>query len=63
MKFLKIFTWDLLGLPPRTHRSRMHSNCVLPDYKMRETDKGKNCRVTVNYMSYLLRIIIGAGKK
>lgn len=41
----------------------MHLNCVLPDYKIKETYKDKNIKVTVSYKSCLSRMIIGAGKK
>lgn len=58
-----VFVWGLLGPQFRKHAFRTHLNCVLPDYKMGEVYKGKNCRVTASYMSCLSRITIGAGKK
>ena len=33
------------------------------DYKTGEAYEGKNCKATVSYSSFMLRIIIGAGKK
>ena len=57
-----MFTWDL-RLQPGIHRFEKHLNCVLPDYKMGETYKGKTFKVTVSYMNCLSGIIIGDGKK
>lgn len=42
---------------------KKHLKCVPPDYKMGETYKDKNHKVIVSYVSSLLIIIIGAGKK
>lgn len=42
--------------PPSTD-SRSNLNCVLLGHKMEKTYKGKNLKTTVNYMSYVSRII------
>ena len=33
------------------------------DYKTGEAYEGKNCKATVSYSSFMLRVIIGAGNK
>lgn len=60
---LEVFIGGLLVLYPRRQRHKKHLNCASLDYKIGETYKCEDCKVTVSNMSCLSRCIIDGGKK
>lgn len=53
--FIRTATWE-------TQIQEILKLCSI-DYETGEAYEGKNCKATVSYSSFMIRIIIGAGKK